>query len=149
MTKFCPGCSKEKPEEDFTLRGKARPGARQAKCKVCRGKELLSHKRHISNLVKRWKMRKGCSRCGFKAEHSVQLDIDHVIPKGKYGNDRQAINTSWSKSRLKKELYKCQVLCANCHRLKTYKDGTMFGGSRREEKANGKVSDPGIRTCDS
>lgn len=71
-------------------------------------------------------MIKGCQHCGFKAEHPCQLDIDHIVPKGKNGNDRQAINTSWSKDRLKKELTKCQVLCSNCHRLKTYQDGTMF-----------------------
>lgn len=84
------------------------------------------NKRHISELVKRWKLLKGCQKCGFKAKHSCQLDIDHIVPKGKNGNDRQAINTSWSKPRLKEELSKCQVLCANCHRLKTFEDGTMF-----------------------
>lgn len=148
MTKFCPGCNTNKPLDMFTLRGKDRPGQRQSKCKECRNQEINLHKKYISNLVKRWKMYKGCANCGFKAEHSCQLDLDHIVPKGSKGNDRQAINTGWSKARLKKELAKCQVLCANCHRLKTYKDGTMFGGFLREEKGNGKVSDTGIRTCD-
>lgn len=43
-----------------------------------------------------------CSKCGFAAEHPCQLDIDHI--DGNHEND-DAINL--------------QVLCANCHRLKT------------------------------
>ena len=124
--KVCSTCKKEKPLGDFILRGSKRPGQYQASCNECRKEIMTKKKRHISELVKRWKLRKGCQRCGFKAEHSCQLDIDHIVPKRSAGNDRQAINTSWCKSRLKKELSKCQVLCANCHRLKTFNDGTMF-----------------------
>lgn len=124
--KKCGKCLLEKPLADFTARGKSRPGEYQSDCNECRKIDLRKHKQHISSLVKRWKLKKGCAHCDFKAIHSCQLDIDHIIPKGSRGNDRQAINTSWSKPRLKKELSKCQVLCANCHRLKTYKDGTMF-----------------------
>jgi 5-methylcytosine-specific restriction endonuclease McrA len=126
IDKICLTCKVSKPITEFNLRGKNRPGEYQASCKPCCYEVSNKNKRHISSLVKRWKLRKGCQRCGFKAEHSCQLDIDHIIPKGKNGNDRQAINTSWSKLRLKEELSKCQVLCANCHRLKTFEDGTMF-----------------------
>ncbi len=124
--KTCKACDTIKELYEFTLRGKARPGEYQNECNECRRVKLRKHKQHIGALVKRWKLIKGCSHCDFKAAHSCQLDIDHIVPKGKSGNDRQAINTSWNKTRLKKELSKCQVLCANCHRLKTYKDGTMF-----------------------
>jgi hypothetical protein len=44
-----------------------------------------------------------CSKCNFKAEHKSQLDIDHIDGNHK-NNDSSNI----------------QVLCANCHRLKTY-----------------------------
>ena len=49
-----------------------------------------------------------CELCGFKAEHTVQLDVDHIDGDNK-NND--PINL--------------QTLCANCHRLKTLlnKDG--------------------------
>lgn len=123
--KVCGKCEETKPTIEFTLRGGSRVG-HQNNCKSCRNKDLREKKRYTSSLVKRWKMMKGCQMCGFKAEHSVQLDIDHIVPKRAKGNDRQAINTSWSIPRLKKELSCCQVLCSNCHRLKTYRDGTMF-----------------------
>lgn len=124
--KLCKTCQVEKPLSYFTARGKSRPGEYQNDCNECRKASLRKNKQFISILVKRWKLFKGCANCDFKAEHSCQLDIDHIVPKRSSGNDRQAINTSWSKVRLKKELSKCQVLCANCHRLKTYRDGTMF-----------------------
>jgi hypothetical protein len=125
-TKFCGTCKEEKPITEFNLRGSVRPQHRQHSCKECVNKVIRAHKRKISSLVKRWKMFKGCQMCGFKAKHSCQLDLDHIVPKGSKSKDRQAINTSWSKPRLKVELSKCQVLCSNCHRLKTYQDGTMF-----------------------
>lgn len=124
--KKCLVCGEVKDFLDFTKRSKSKDDKYQSYCKKCIAFEQKIYKRFISTLVKRWKMKKGCSLCNFKAEHSCQLDIDHIIPKRFPKANRQAINTSWSKKRLKEELSKCQVLCANCHRLKTYKDGTMF-----------------------
>lgn len=124
--KQCLNCKQTKEAEHFYTRSGNRSHELQAVCKVCSKESSNKHKRFISSLTKRWKLRKGCANCSFKAVHSVQLDIDHITPKHKKGNDRQAINTSWSKQRLKKELSNCQVLCANCHRLKTLKDGLMF-----------------------
>lgn len=124
--KTCGKCGIRKNYSAFTRRGKGRPGEYQNECKQCRSEQQRLSKRKTSALVKRWKLMKGCAHCDFKAKHSCQLDIDHIKPKRSKGNDRQAVNTSWSRSRLKEELSKCQVLCANCHRLKTYRDGTMF-----------------------
>lgn len=45
-----------------------------------------------------------CEKCGFVAEHLCQLDVDHV------DNDRTNDNPS-----------NLMTLCANCHRLKTYR----------------------------
>ena len=46
-----------------------------------------------------------CSMCGFVPEHLCQLDIDH-IDGSRHNND----------------ITNYQTLCANCHRLKTYKN---------------------------
>lgn len=124
--KLCKTCGQTKTLDLFTKRGGDRPDQYQNTCNDCRYLVMGKKKRHMGELVKRWKLRKGCQLCGFKALHSCQLDVDHIVPKRSRGNDRQAINTSWSKLRLKIELSGCQVLCANCHRLKTYNDGTMF-----------------------
>lgn len=48
--------------------------------------------------------KKTCSMCGFVAIHKCQLDIDHV--DGNHQNNDSS---------------NLQILCANCHRLKTQK----------------------------
>lgn len=71
-------------------------------------------------LIQRWKLRKGCVECGYKT-HAVALHLDHIDKKTKHrSGNHKAIETGWSKERIKQELTKCQVLCANCHSVKTY-----------------------------
>jgi hypothetical protein len=55
--------------------------------------------------------------CGYK-EHHVALDFDHLDPSTKV-RDIAKMHTTNIKN-LMKEIEKCQVLCANCHRIKTY-----------------------------
>jgi hypothetical protein len=45
-----------------------------------------------------------CESCGFIPEHSCQLDVDHI--DGNHSNNLES---------------NLQTLCANCHRLKTYR----------------------------
>lgn len=67
---------------------------------------------------------KGCVSCGVKHLHPVQYDLDHVNPQDKRNrqikSNSRAIEPSWSLARIKEEMRKCQVLCKNCHALKTY-----------------------------
>jgi hypothetical protein len=46
------------------------------------------------------------------------LEFDH-INDDKEGNISHAVNNAWSIKRLTNEMGKCQVRCANCHRIKT------------------------------
>ena len=69
----------------------------------------------------RYKMFVGCALCGYK-EHPSALHFDHIDPKEKsFGISRgyksKGIDT------IKKEMRKCQVLCANCHAVKTFENG--------------------------
>ena len=47
-----------------------------------------------------------CEECGFVAQHACQLDVDHVD-----GNRENAASEN------------LRTLCANCHRLKTHRNG--------------------------
>ena len=56
-----------------------------------------------------------CIRCGI--DDYRLLDFDHVDPVTKTMNISQELHLSWE--RLVEETNKCQLLCPNCHRLKT------------------------------
>ena len=64
------------------------------------------------------KLAAGCKDCGYR-EHAVALDFDHVFgPKEiRIGSTR----SSWDKILL--EIAKCEVVCANCHRVRTARRG--------------------------
>lgn len=77
----------------------------RAKCWFCcRTPEFL--RKHNSREFRMDGYRKhkkdSCEKCGFKAQHRVQLDVDHI--DGNHANNTQE---------------NLQTLCANCHRLKT------------------------------
>lgn len=76
----------------------------------------------MQSLISRWKRRKGCACCGYNT-HPAALVLDHIDPKTKDRNKRRrAINHLWSKERVKSELAKIQVLCANCHNIRTFEE---------------------------
>lgn len=115
----CRVCFKEKIETEFYKRHKNKETGRQTICKDCQNTSLKTHRQHIRNLINRWKCIKGCSECGFKGHH-FQLDLDHVNPSTKYAKHHRSYEPNWKKERIKEELSKCVILCANCHRLKTF-----------------------------
>ena len=74
-------------------------------------------------VLSRWKIRRGCQVCGFKAKYGCQLDLDHIDPMQKrytLSNRSHLGATSWKT--LKIEIGKCQVLCRNCHAARTYEE---------------------------
>jgi hypothetical protein len=55
-----------------------------------------------------------CLECG--EDRTPCLDIHHLDPSTKEIALGQVVNRGWSTERIKKEIEKCVVLCANCHR---------------------------------
>jgi NADPH-dependent glutamate synthase beta subunit-like oxidoreductase len=55
-----------------------------------------------------------CTKCGFN--HSAALDFHHIDPSTKTGSVN-ALVSNGRYARAMKELEKCVVLCANCHRI--------------------------------
>ena len=124
--KICKTCQVDLPDQDFAYyfsrkeKGKKTSTLRPS-CVQCEKEGLRRYRVWMRALVGRWKKMKGCQRCGFKAEHSCQLDIDHIdrLSKDKRSAGR-AIDPSWAYDRIKQQLSGCQVLCKNCHSVKTY-----------------------------
>jgi predicted nucleic-acid-binding Zn-ribbon protein len=106
---ICPECNTRVCTFNSYSKKDGRPLFKK-KCDKCRGayERRPYHKtnprqRKYIDAIKRKKLTMTCERCGFRAEHSSQLDIDHI--DGNRNNNDPSNH---------------QVLCANCHRHKTH-----------------------------
>lgn len=66
------------------------------------------------------KVTAGCSECGYNA-HACALHFDHRDPAEKSFTISQDPKRAWAS--ILAEVAKCRVLCANCHAVKTYREG--------------------------
>ena len=87
------------------------------------------HKR--KDRLRRYMERRGCDTCGYNKHHSA-LQWDHRIPRHEDPTATKVGNMIATNS-LKKifeELRKCDLLCANCHAIRTHEDGHLITKER-------------------
>lgn len=126
--KTCSQCGKELPLDNFSWKDK-KNGIKQSECKECHKKYDKKHyknnkKYYIDKnkkrqeMLKRWldeyKSNLKCKNCG--EDYIYCLEFHHKDPNKKEIDISQTIRRGWSIKRIKKEIDKCIVLCANCHR---------------------------------
>jgi len=68
--------------------------------------------------VDRYKLDVGCHDCGFNSEPSA-LDFDHLADKKH--NISNMVNGGYAVKTISVEMRKCDVVCSNCHRVRTKK----------------------------
>ena len=78
-------------------------------------------KANFSNKVSAWldkkKLHKGCQHCGYK-KHAVALVYHHTDPSTKKGDISTMHKNTFSRfKKIVLEIWKCIVLCANCHNV--------------------------------
>lgn len=131
---MCKVCDKNKDIEDFPYKSKAED-IRHTYCKQC---HINYNRKHYENnkdyyieksreSKRKWReeyvklvvnhlKKHPCASCG-EADLAV-LEFDHIK-----GRKHMAVSSMARKycalSKVKREIQKCQVLCANCHRRKT------------------------------
>lgn len=135
--KCCTTCGNERPLEEFLWRDKAHTILRGA-CLRCRGKCqtrwvsknrerylqikrcLLKRRRQkFKQSIDQYKESTPCADCGNKYP-AVCMDFDHRVPCEKRASISRLIsNNGWQ--RVWTELTKCDLVCANCHRIRTAK----------------------------
>lgn len=107
---------------------------------------MNKHRRELKNLKKQLRYEKvkfvvefllkyPCSICSEK--DPLVLDFDHL--GNKECNIGYMISNGCSLDDLKKEIKKCQVLCANCHRRKTAKEKNHYRYKILQEIQNGQT----------
>lgn len=67
---------------------------------------------------------KKCLDCG--ESDPVVLEFDHTGKEKKFKSVSKMLSGHWSWLSLTKEIAKCEIRCANCHRRKTYKEQKSF-----------------------
>lgn len=145
LTRVCARCQSEKPVEAFPIKDKARR-TRRSYCVPCHseyGKEHYQKNKPYylaKNAGARVRQRQSnrdfayeyllthpCVDCG--EPDPVVLDFDHVDPKLKLWSIGKMLSRQASPA-IEREIGKCVVRCANCHRIRT---ATQFGSYRLGE----------------
>ncbi len=138
--KICIRCKQEKDIVEFNFKFKSK-GIRQAQCRTCtrwyikqhyyKNKEYYLKKAHRNNSSIRQRVREHlwqylsshpCVDCGEK--DVLVLEFDHK--KDKYKEVGKMVTGRYSLIRVKAEIKKCEVRCANCHRKKTAQEQGWF-----------------------
>jgi hypothetical protein len=140
--KQCNKCGSLLPLDAFHLRSSV-TGARRGECRSCkkqyhreyyqRHKERYRQHQRRNQPKRRERNRrqlfdylsdKACVDCG--ETDRVVLELDHVRGDKEFNIGSMVSMFSWT--RIAKELEKCEIRCANCHRRKTARDYKWFKG---------------------
>jgi hypothetical protein len=131
--KTCSGCKRDLTLDNFSKNKSKRDGL-NTKCKFCQ-KEY--YKTYYSGDKEQTRLRNRnadfkaaakelirtakdvpCTDCGNSYPHYV-MDFDHLDPSIKEAGVASMINCG-SLEKIRTEIAKCEVVCANCHRERTH-----------------------------
>ena len=126
--KTCTQCDNTKPITAFNKSGKSKhKHGVQAWCRDCQKahyrKTRIQHmanvkrrQRMLQKRVTQYKKAQICGRCGFSDWRA--LDFHHRDPQNKKANLAHiGLHKGWAWERIVEEIEKCEIICANCHRI--------------------------------
>jgi hypothetical protein len=117
LLKECRRCGK--PINQFKARGAVPPNL-SGFCRPHQTREFARAKREqIRERLDNIKLAAGCVDCGYNI-HPAALDFDHrpgTVKLFAIGTNRGRGECGWSL--ILAEIAKCEVVCANCHRIRT------------------------------
>jgi hypothetical protein len=139
MNKKCINCQEEFPIENFPPVSGGRPASRCRPCKQEYDRDywqnnknkLNSKKKKNRDIIKlrntkyvlKYLLENPCTDCG--EVNPLVLEFDHLDPKDKSCDVSSMLQGSSLKS-IKEEISKCDVVCSNCHSIRTAKRGNWL-----------------------
>lgn len=119
--KLCRYCKKEYPESYFgvALTTKDKIYYRH-KCKFCYQDTKKKLRRKNQDWLLNFKKEGKCKICG-NDDYRV-LEFHHLDGKTKDFSISHMRNNSFSLEKMRQEIKKCAILCANCHRISHWKE---------------------------
>jgi hypothetical protein len=128
--KWCTKCQTDKPLHEFS-RNPARRDGLNAWCRSCQKsyhkanygankakivQQVKDRKRSLADAIWAYKTERACVDCG--EDDTRVLDFDHLQDKA--WNIGRMVADGWSLKKIMAEIAKCEVVCANCHRKRTF-----------------------------
>lgn len=116
--RVCKVCKEQKPLADFANAGTVK-GVKYFRhlCVPCYSESKKPRRLKIRKWYLEYRKTLHCENCG-NNDHRV---IEHHHPNDdKFMVICEMVNNGFSIEKIKAEIEKCQVLCANCHRIVTY-----------------------------
>jgi hypothetical protein len=153
MEKTCIDCKETKPLTDFHRK---KGEKRKPRCRDCENARVRKRyhadaryrKRRTAKVAANVKARVNrmkakidvlkdvpCADCGQKWP-PVAMDFDHRDPKAKRENVCTMVNDGLAWKTIKAEIDKCDVVCACCHRLRSW-GGSSAAERRSDESVDG------------
>lgn len=120
--KTCPSCREDLPTSAFSIRNSS-PDGFQHSCKKCHGEQKAEIRLRRRRFIWDYLLSHPCVDCG-ESDPTV-LDFDHVRGT-KIENVCTMLCRGQTLDRIKEEMDKCEVRCANCHRRITAKRGQTY-----------------------
>lgn len=127
--KMCRRCDTIKEAKDFYKRRKGTDLSPY--CKTCTVDQSLQRQRRLKKEAINYLGGK-CQRCGYD-KCQAAFDFHHRDPSEKEFSLAQC-NTTGFNEKIKKELDKCELLCANCHREVHWEEKEFINLSPRQPK---------------
>ena len=116
--KLCTRCKEIRPSDRFYEHVKVGPKGQKwryldSHCKDCRLKYQSERRRQVKRQAVEY-LGGACKHCGLATDRMEVYDFHHVDPEQKDFIISQGVKCF---EKIKTELDKCILLCANCHRL--------------------------------
>lgn len=85
---------------------------------AARRRYARARERRLLDEIAALKIASGCTDCGYR-EHAEALDFDHLPGEMKVAGIAQMLRGRRARDVVLAEVAKCEVVCANCHRVRT------------------------------
>lgn len=138
-TKICSTCKRRKPLNKFHIKNRRKNGkiikGIHGSCKICvnatQKKEREDNKEHFferqrrarrnkAEVIQKIKEESPCQDCGRRYPYYV-MDFDHKPGVQKFASVSTMVSLRYSMEAIMEEIKKCDLVCANCHRIRTHK----------------------------
>lgn len=134
MEKLCNECGETKPLDEFG-KDANKPDGHRGQCKLCRNERAAMYQERNRARRREWlnALKSGpCADCG-QTFPPVCMDFDHL------GDDKtqivsRLVYANASKATVLAEIAKCDLVCSNCHRIRTFLTRKQCGAPRKYDR---------------